>query len=80
MNKIIARELEIESMDEIDPHGDFMQSALYVKYGLPTTSTITLTNTGSFSVTIESAGKWKKYTLLNGAQWIEIFEMKHSVN
>ena len=68
-----ARELEIESMDE-DPDG-FMQSALYVKRGLPTTSTITLTNTGSFSVTIESAENGRNINLLERAQWIEIFEM-----
>jgi general secretion pathway protein K len=68
-----ARELEIESMDD-DPD-QFMQSALYVKRGLSTTSTIAITNMGTFSVTIESAENGRNVNTLNREQWVEIFEM-----
>ena len=68
-----ARELEIESMDD-DPE-QFMQSALYVKRGLSTTSTIAITNMGTFSVTIESAENGRNVNTLNREQWVEIFEM-----
>jgi len=68
-----ARELEIEALED-DPD-QFMQSALYVKRGLSTTSSITITNMGTFSVTIESAENGRNVNTLNRAQWIEIFEM-----
>ena len=68
-----ARELEIEALED-DPD-QFMQSALYVQRGLSTTSSITITNMGSFSVTIESAENGRNVNTLNRAQWIEIFEM-----
>ena len=68
-----ARELEIEALED-DPD-QFMQSALYVKRGLSTTSNITITNMGTFSVTIESAENGRNVNTLNRAQWIEIFEM-----
>lgn len=68
-----ARELEIEALEE-DPD-QFMQSALYVQRGLSTTSNITITNMGTFSVTIESAENGRNVNTLNREQWIEIFEM-----
>lgn len=68
-----ARELEIEALEE-DPD-QFMQSALYVQRGLSTTSSITITNMGTFSVTIESAENGRNVNTLNRDQWIEIFEM-----
>ena len=68
-----ARELEIEALEE-DPD-QFMQSALYVQRGLSTTSSITITNMGTFSVTIESAENGRNVNTLNREQWIEIFEM-----
>lgn len=68
-----ARELEIEALED-DPD-QFMQSALYVQRGLSTTSSITITNMGTFSVTIESAENGRNVNTLNRAQWIEIFEM-----
>ena len=68
-----ARELEIEEMDE-DPDG-FMQAALYVQRGLSTTSTISITNMGTFSVTIESAENGRNVNTLQREQWVEIFEM-----
>ena len=68
-----ARELEIEALED-DPD-QFMQSALYVQRGLSTTSNITITNMGTFSVTIESAENGRNVNTLNRAQWIEIFEM-----
>ena len=68
-----ARELEIEALEE-DPD-QFMQSALYVQRGLSTTSNITITNMGTFSVTIESAENGRNVNTLNRLQWIEIFEM-----
>ena len=68
-----ARELEIEALED-DPD-QFMQSALYVQRGLSTTSNITITNMGTFLVTIESAENGRNVNTLNRAQWIEIFEM-----
>ena len=68
-----ARELEIEALED-DPDL-FMQSALYVQRGLSTTSNITITNMGTFSVTIESAENGRNVNTLNRLQWIEIFEM-----
>ena len=68
-----ARELQIEALED-DPD-QFMQSALYVQRGLSTTSSITITNMGTFSVTIESAENGRNVNTLNRAQWIEIFEM-----
>ena len=68
-----ARELEIEALED-DPD-QFMQSALYVQRGLSTTTSITITNMGTFLVTIESAENGRNVNTLNRAQWIEIFEM-----
>ena len=68
-----ARELEIEALED-DPD-QFMQSALYVQRGLSTTSNITITNVGTFSVTIASAENGRNVNTLNRLQWIEIFEM-----
>ena len=68
-----ARELEIEALED-DPD-QFMQSALYVQRGLSTSSTITITNMGTFSVTIESAENSRNVNTLNREQWIDIFEM-----
>jgi general secretion pathway protein K len=67
-----AKELEIEDMDE-DPDG-FMQSALFIKRGLSTTSTIEL-GEGSFSVTLESAEAGRNVNLLTRDEWLDILEM-----
>ncbi len=67
-----AKELEIEDMNE-DPDG-FMQSALFIKRGLSTTSTIEL-GEGSFSVTLESAEAGRNVNLLTRDEWFEILEM-----
>ena len=67
-----AKELEIEDMDE-DQDG-FMQSALFIKRGLSTTSTIDLGD-GSFSVTLESAESGRNVNLLSRDEWLEILEM-----
>ncbi len=67
-----AKELEIEDMDE-DRDG-FMQAALYVQRGLPSTSEIELGN-GRFEVTIESAEGRLNVNSLNRDDWLDIFEM-----
>ena len=67
-----AKELEIEDLEE-DRDG-FMQSALFIKRGLPTTSTIEL-GVGSFSVTLESAEAGRNINLINRDEWLEILEM-----
>jgi general secretion pathway protein K len=67
-----AKELEIEDMGE-DPDG-FMQSALFIKRGLSTTSTIEL-GEGSFSVTLESAEAGRNVNLLTRDEWLDILEM-----
>jgi len=67
-----AKELEIEDMAE-DLDG-FMQSALFIKRGLSTTSTIELGD-GSFSVTLESAEAGRNVNLLSRDEWLEILEM-----
>ncbi len=69
----VATEIEIEDMAE-DRDG-FMQAALYVKRGLPTTSTIALTNTGIFTVMIESAENGRNINHLTREQWLDILEM-----
>ena len=66
-----AKELEIEDMDDQD---GFMQSALFIKRGLSTTSTIEL-GEGSFSVTLESAEAGRNINLLTRMEWLEILEM-----
>jgi general secretion pathway protein K len=68
-----AKELEIESMPE-DPDG-FMQSALYVKRGLSSTSTLEMESGGSFTVTIESAEGRLNINILGREDWLDIFEM-----
>ena len=67
-----ARELEIEGMGE-DRDG-FMQSALYIKRGLSTTSSIELGD-GSFSVTLEPAEGGLNINMLNRDDWLDIFEL-----
>ncbi len=67
-----AQEMEIEDMDE-DKDG-FMQAALYVKRGMPSTSTIELGD-GKFEVTIESAEGRLNVNSLNRDDWLDIFEM-----
>ncbi|MEE9369305.1 MAG: hypothetical protein V3V05_10670 [Pontiella sp.] len=68
-----AKQLEIEDMDE-DKDG-FMQSALYVKRGLPAPSTIEMEGGGKFTVTIDSAEGGLNVNLLNREDWLDIFEM-----
>lgn len=67
-----AKELEIEDMPE-DPDG-FMQSALHIKRGLSTTSTIEFETGASFSVNLESAESGRNVNLLTRQQWLDIFE------
>ncbi len=67
-----AKELEIEDMDE-DPDG-FMQAALYIKRGLPTSSTIEFEDGGKFTVRLESAEAGRNVNLLTREQWLDIFE------
>jgi general secretion pathway protein K len=68
-----AKELEIEDMGEEDENG-FMQAALHIKRGLPTTSTIELGD-GQFSVTLKSAEGGLNINVLNRDDWLDIFEM-----
>jgi len=68
-----AEELEIEDVGMEDEDG-FMQAALYIKRGLPTTSEIELGD-GSFSVTLESAEAGRNINLLTRDEWIDILEM-----
>ncbi len=68
-----AKQLEIEDMDE-DKDG-FMQSALYTKRGLVSTSSIKFENGGKFDITIESAEGGLNVNLLNREDWLDIFEM-----
>ena len=67
-----AKELEIEDMGE-DENG-FMQAALYIKRGLPTTSEIELGD-GKFSVTLASAEAGRNINLLTRDEWLNILEM-----
>ncbi len=67
-----AKQLEIEDMAE-DKDG-FMQAALYVQRGMPTTSEIELGN-GRFSISIESAESGRNVNTLTREQWADIFEM-----
>ena len=67
-----ARQMEIEDMPE-DRDG-FMQAALYVQRGLPSTSTLEFAD-GTFTVTIESAESGRNVNTLTRDQWIDIFQM-----
>jgi general secretion pathway protein K len=67
-----AKELEIEDMAE-DPDG-FMQAALFIKRGLPSTSEIELGDS-FFRVTLESAEAGRNINLLTRGEWLEILEM-----
>ncbi len=67
-----AKELEIEDMAE-DPDG-FMQAALFIKRGLPSTSQIELGDS-RFFVTLESAEAGRNINLLIRQEWLEILEM-----
>ena len=65
-----ANELEIN-----DTEDDFMKSALYVKKGLKSTCSISITNMGSFDIIIETAETGRNINKLERYQWSEIFEM-----
>ena len=65
-----ANELEIE-----DANDDFMKAALYVKNGLKSFCSVSITNMGSFSIKIETAETGRNINKLDRYQWSEIFEM-----
>ena len=67
-----AKELEIENMD--DDQDGFMQAALFIKRGLPSTSEIEL-GESTFRVTLESAEAGRNINLLTREEWLEILEM-----
>ena len=64
-----ANELDINNEDE------FMKSALYVKKGLKSFNSISITNMGTFEIVIESAETGRNINKLDRYQWSEIFEM-----
>ncbi len=64
-----ANELEIDNED------DFMKSALYVKKGLKSFVSVTITNMGTFEIKIENAETGRNINKLDRFQWSEIFEM-----
>ena len=60
---------------EIDDEDDFMKSALYVKKGLKSFASVTITNMGTFEIKIENAETGRNINKLDRFQWSEIFEM-----
>ena len=60
---------------EIDDEDDFMKSALYVKKGLKSFTSVTITNMGTFEIIIENAETGRNINKLDRFQWSEIFEM-----
>ena len=68
-----AKQLEIEDMAE-DKDG-FMQAALFIQRGLPSSSSISFADGESFSVDLRSAEGGRNVNLLTRQQWLDIFEM-----